>query len=234
MTNKLLNYNFAKKDIKCWKTLHNQILQGMSKGKAQLFQNNLCWLYVSVKEADTIYVDEFLQLCYKVSVRRQNTEKIDNLNIVTCRNFGGKRLTENTNIEIIGHLSSKNVIDQEGKNHVKVFVYDREHKIIEENLENKLSSTNFVYLDGYVCKEPIYRKTLFDREITVLLVAVNRTKHGRTDYIPCITWYSNAHKAIQLKVGDRIKLYGFAQSRKYGEGQHETYEVSVQHFFKVE
>ena len=34
--------------------------------------------------------------------------------------------------------------------------------------------TNEVTLSGYVCKKPIYRQTPFDREISDLLLAVNR------------------------------------------------------------
>ena len=50
---------------------------------------------------------------------------------------------------------------------------------------------NDVQLDGFVCKKPIYRSTPFGKQITDLLVAVNRN-YGKSDYIPVIFWGANA------------------------------------------
>ena len=90
-----------------------------------------------------------------------------------------------------------------------------------------------MFLDGYVCKEPIYRKTPLGREITDLLVAINRP-YNKSDYIPSIVWGRNAKFAKSLKVGDRIQMWGRVQSREY-EKKHEdgtvenrvAYEVSI-------
>ena len=38
----------------------------------------------------------------------------------------------------------------------------------------KEGETNKVFLDGYICKEPTYRKTPLGREIADVLLAVNR------------------------------------------------------------
>ena len=65
-----------------------------------------------------------------------------------------------------------------------------------------------------MCKEPIYRTTPFGREITDLLLAVNRSYH-KSDYIPCITWGRNARFAQNLAVGDHIQVWGRIQSRIY-------------------
>lgn len=73
---------------------------------------------------------------------------------------------------------------------------------------------NEVALDGYLCKTPTYRRTPFGREVTDMLVAVNRP-YGKSDYIPCICWGRNARYASQLNVGDRIQITGRIQSRKY-------------------
>ena len=88
-------------------------------------------------------------------------------------------------------------------------------------------------LDGYICKEPIYRKTPLGREIADLLLAVNRP-YGKSDYIPCICWGRNARYASGFGVGDRCALWGRIQSREYmkrlGEEELEkriAYEVSV-------
>lgn len=100
--------------------------------------------------------------------------------------------------------------------------------------DNQLDvNENYIFLDGYLCKEPIYRKTPLEREIADLLVAVNRS-YGKSDYIPCIAWGRNARYASGLDVGTHIKICGRIQSREYTKRISETeseqriaYEVSV-------
>lgn len=90
------------------------------------------------------------------------------------------------------------------------------------------------FLDGFICKEPIYRLTPLKKQITDLIVAVNRPL-GKTDYIPCICWGSVAKEFSTLQVGTRILLNGRLQSREYikkndigGEMLKTTYEFSIQ------
>ena len=100
--------------------------------------------------------------------------------------------------------------------------------------DNQLDvNENYIFLDGYICKEPLYRKTPLGREIADLLVAVNRS-YGKSDYIPCISWGRNARYASGLDVGTHIKICGRIQSREYTKRISETeseqrmaYEVSV-------
>ena len=88
-------------------------------------------------------------------------------------------------------------------------------------------------LGGYLCKPPVYRTTPFNREISDLLVAVNRA-YNKSDYIPCIAWGRNARFVQDLAVGSRIMLSGRIQSREYQKRLSEdevvtmtAYEVSV-------
>ena len=100
--------------------------------------------------------------------------------------------------------------------------------------DNQLDvNENYIFLDGYICKEPIYRKTPLGREIVDMLIAVNRS-YGKSDYIPCIAWGRNARYASGLGVGTHIKVCGRIQSREYTKRISETeseqriaYEVSV-------
>ncbi len=94
-------------------------------------------------------------------------------------------------------------------------------------------SPNYIYLNGYVCKEPTYRTTPFGREIADILLAVNR-HYGKSDYIPCIAWGRNAKYCADLEVGTNLKVWGRIQSRTYkkkiSEEEFEervAYEVSV-------
>ena len=110
-------------------------------------------------------------------------------------------------------------------------VFAREIEFLED--ESKIKNPNQIYLNGYICKKPIYRTTPFGREITDLLLAVNRP-YNKSDYIPCIAWGRNARYSQNLFVGDNIKLWGRIQSREYqkkyssGEAVTKTaYEVSI-------
>lgn len=92
---------------------------------------------------------------------------------------------------------------------------------------------NTVELDGFLCKSPTYRTTPFGREITDILLAVNRN-HNKSDYLPCIVWGRNARIAAQFVVGDHIKLWGRMQSRQYQKKLEDesvvnkiAYEISV-------
>ncbi len=100
-----------------------------------------------------------------------------------------------------------------------------------ENTEEK--NPNSLYLNGFICKEPVYRTTPFGREITDLLLAVNRS-YNKSDYIPVIAWGRNARFCKSFSVGDNVKVWGRIQSRVYQKhiAEDETiektaYEVSV-------
>ena len=117
------------------------------------------------------------------------------------------------------------------KNRLVLSVFVREVQFLEEFTD--YTKTNQIFLDGYICKEPIYRKTPLGREIADLLVAVNRP-YGKSDYIPCIAWGRNARFASGFSVGTRIQIWGRVQSREYTKKLSETecekrtaYEVSV-------
>ena len=95
------------------------------------------------------------------------------------------------------------------------------------------AKTNNIFLDGYICKLPVYRKTPLGREIADLLLAVNRP-YGKSDYIPCICWGRNARFASTFEVGEHVQIMGRIQSREYIKKLTETetekriaYEVSV-------
>lgn len=101
---------------------------------------------------------------------------------------------------------------EERKNRLVLSVFAREIEFVDQVEEN--AKTNQIYLDGYICKEPIYRKTPLGREIADLLLAVNRP-YGKSDYIPCICWGRNARFANNFRVGERCSVWGRIQSREY-------------------
>ena len=133
-------------------------------------------------------------------------------------------------ISVSGQFRSYNR-HEEKKNKLVLSVFAREIEFIDRVDEN--TKSNQIFLDGFICKEPIYRKTPLGREIADLLLAVNRP-YGKSDYIPCICWGRNARFASTFQVGDRCIVWGRIQSREYMKKISEeelekrvAYEVSV-------
>lgn len=133
-------------------------------------------------------------------------------------------------IRVSGQFRSYNRHDEK-KNRLVLSVFVRELEFLDEIDENE--KTNQIFLDGYICKEPIYRKTPLGREIADVLLAVNRS-YGKSDYIPCICWGRNARFASGFTVGSHIQIVGRVQSREYVKRIDEenvehrvAYEVSV-------
>ena len=121
--------------------------------------------------------------------------------------------------------------NEDQKNRLVLLIGIREIAFIEEEPDD--SKANNILLDGYICKEPIYRKTPMGREIADLLLAVNRP-YGKSDYIPCICWGRNARYISNFGIGEHVQISGRIQSREYKKKISDTeielrtaYEVSV-------
>ena len=105
--------------------------------------------------------------------------------------------------EVIGQFRSYNR-HEENKNRLVLSVFARDIRIVDEISEDV--KPNFIFLDGYVCKPPVYRKTPLGREIADILLAVNRP-YGKSDYIPCISWGRNARYAETFAVGGHVQIW---------------------------
>lgn len=131
-------------------------------------------------------------------------------------------------LELQGQLRSYNQYS-EGKNKLILTVFCLEMKEVPAGELSK--SKNYIYLNGYICKKPIYRTTPFGREITDLHLAVNRAYH-KSDYIPCITWGRTARFSESLSVGEHIQVWGRIQSRMY-QKKLETGEVIMKTAYEI-
>lgn len=103
-----------------------------------------------------------------------------------------------------GQYRSKNCFDGQ-KRRLKLYIYVRDLSVKADG--GRQIDNNYIFLDGYLCKEPICRMTPYGRTITDLMVAVN-SPYGRSDYIPCICWESTAHLAASLTVGSHVGIVG--------------------------
>lgn len=138
-------------------------------------------------------------------------------------------ITVGNSVEVDGQFRSYNCYEN-GSNRLMLTVFAKDIRYAEQT-EDK--NPNSLYLNGFICKPPIYRTTPFGREITDLLLAVNRS-YNKSDYIPVIAWGRNARFCKNINIGDNIRVWGRIQSRVYQKHLSEdeviektAYEVSV-------
>jgi single-stranded DNA-binding protein len=182
----------------------------------------------SVEFSHEVYGEGFYYFLLEVSRLSDSSDMIPVT--ISERLTDKEKLEIGTYIELEGQFRSYNSYNSEG-NKLVLTVFAREINFIDD--EKKAKNPNQIYLNGYICKRPIYRTTPFGREITDILLAVNRP-YNKSDYIPCIAWGRNARFSEGLMVGDNVKIWGRIQSRSY-QKKYETgdvitkvaYEVSV-------
>ena len=157
----------------------------------------------------------------KLSCKRSSgTEDI--LPVIFPERIGNiESIQPGTCIEINGEIRTCNKHDSD-KNKLLINVYCNEFNIIQEE---EFYPSDDIELNGYICKEPVYRKTPLGREIADLLLAVNR----------------KARFVNELPVGSNIQVSGRLQSRKYikrtEDGTEVTktaYEVSINRIRLIE
>ena len=158
------------------------------------------------------------------------SENSDIIPVTVSERILGDMFKVGQKVAIEGQFRSYNNYENE-KNKLVLTVFVKDIKEIED--ESEIQNPNEIILDGFVCKQPIYRTTPFGREIADVLLAVNRA-YNKSDYIPCIAWGRNARFCQNMTVGEKIKIWGRIQSRlyekKFEDGTSETrraYEVSV-------
>lgn len=189
----------------------------------------LCGEIISGLEfSHEIYGEAFYLVKIKVARLSEYSDEI--LVMVSNRLVDTNENYEGMLIRVEGQFRSYNR-QEEGKGKLLLSVFAQQIEFLQEQSESPYN--NQIYLEGYICKKPVYRETPLGREITDLLLAVNRP-YGKSDYIPCITWGRNALYASNLDVGTKCIVQGRIQSREYikkiSENESEeriAYEVSV-------
>ena len=125
-----------------------------------------------------------------------------------------------------GQFRSYNKLE-DGRSKLLLTVFLRE---ITPYIESE--NPNYIEITGYVCKEPVFRTTPFKREISDVLLAVNRS-YNKSDYLPCIAWGRNARFVKNFNIGDKVMVTGRIQSRDYQKKINDefvtktAYEVSL-------
>jgi len=196
----------------------------------KVISNNVVTISGVVKDTPVFSHEMFGEDFYNVNLIVPRLSDVSDELPVTIseRLMVGINIEKGTQLLIEGQLRSYNkFID--GSNKLILTVFARNVSLPDEELKNP----NQIFLDGYICKKPVYRTTPFGREITDMLIAVNRP-YNKSDYIPCIAWGRNARYSEKLQVGDRIRIWGRIQSREYQKKISENevitrvaYEVSI-------
>lgn len=176
-----------------------------------------------------IYGEAFYSFTLKVM---RLSDICDYINItVSERLIQNMDLSDGKTVTVSGQFRSYNNYSETG-NKLILTVFARDIILYDESCESD-ENPNYIFLNGFLCKSPVYRTTPFGREITDLLIAVNRA-YNKSDYIPCIAWGRNARYSSSLSVGDNIKIWGRIQSREYQKRISEdeivtktAYEISV-------
>lgn len=182
-----------------------------------------------------IYGEKFY--LFKLKIPRLS-ENSDCINVtISERFFPVIRPQKNDNVYIEGQFRSYNNFTDIG-NRLILTVFVKNIEYIDD--PSDITNPNRIFLNGFVCKPPVYRTTPFNREIADILIAVNRS-YNKSDYIPCIAWGRNAKYAEVLSVGTNLHIWGRIQSREYQkritDEDFETktaFEVSVSKFEAIE
>lgn len=154
---------------------------------------------------------------------KRDSGKVDRVPVLVS-----ERLVDVTNslvgvcVHIKGEFRSHNQHDED-KSRLKLYVFANSIELLETN-----NNVNDVFLEGYICKQPIYRRTPLGREIADVMLAVNRS-YNKSDYIPCILWGRNAYYVRNLSAGSSLRVAGRIQSREYVKNDEikTAYELSV-------
>ena len=176
------------------------------------------------KFSHEVYGENFFEFDLKVS---RLSESYDIIPVTVS-----EKLLIDSNVKIgsklcgNGQFRSYNKLD-EGKSKLMLTVFLREILPYEPS-----ENPNYIEIVGYVCKEPVFRTTPFKREISDVLLAVNRS-YNKSDYLPCIAWGRNARFVKNFAVGDKVSVTGRIQSRDYQKKVNDelitktAYEVSL-------
>lgn len=133
--------------------------------------------------------------------------------------------TAGSMIRVCGQVRSHNQRSDDGR-HLLVFVFASQITVEDGEPMNE------VFLEGTLCREPVFRRTPLGREICDVMLAVPRAFH-RADYLPCILWGRIAQELSQCHTRDVITIRGRLQSRIYtkvtaeGATDRTAYEISA-------
>lgn len=171
-------------------------------------QNNSVSLSGEVVEAPKFSHEVYGEKFFEITLSVKRLSGMVDLLPVSVSEHLLRGVDAGNRITVVGQFRSYNKTVEE-KSKLMLTVFARDVLPFDETV-----NPNSLELCGYICKQPVFRKTPFNREICDILLAVNR-QYGKSDYIPCIVWGRNARFAQNLPVGEHVSIRGRVQSRNY-------------------
>lgn len=159
---------------------------------------------------------------FQISVPR-NSGVCDVIPCITKEGLANEIL-ENDRVCLYGEVRTKNLRKPDGGNALKVYAFIK-------SVSDFTHYRNEVKVDATICKPTLYRLAKKRRpngdtykvDLLDMLVASNRARSKKSDYIPCIVWGRGAKRTRDAEVGTKFEATGRFQSRLY----HKKYEDGV-------
>jgi len=158
-----------------------------------------------------IYGKEFYT--FELVIERKNSSNEDRIAVTVakeliCDKNGEYKFNIGDKVKILGSIRSYDKCIN-GKNKLLIVLFANN---IEDGSD--LAFENIVHIRGYLVKDPVFRITPNNINVTDVFLAVKR--YNKTDYLPCIVWNKAAvYVSKVFKVSDRIEFNCRLQSRIY-------------------
>lgn len=165
--------------------------------------------------------------------RSDGKEDILNVRFKKYSNF----YAEDQEASFSGNVRSYSEKLASGKNKVELYVFTY---FDQPDLdENDQEYTNFLELDGRICKIEELRKTKSGKYNIHLILAnnliVSDGAKKLNSYVPCIAWGETAEKLSKLHVNSQIKITGQLHSREYKKKLDDgSFEFKIAHEVEIE
>ncbi|MCI7003375.1 MAG: single-stranded DNA-binding protein [Clostridia bacterium] len=178
--------------------------------KIEQMNNNRVFLSGTVESEPKFSHETFGEAFYEITLLVPRlSNHLDRVPVtVSEKLLAGGKFEIGKYVCVKGQFRSYNKLE-ENKSKLMLTVFVREVCDFVEDM-----NPNIIEITGFICKEPTYRTTPFNREICDCLIAVNRA-YNKSDYLPCIAWGRNAKYVSELSVGTKVNIVGRIQSREY-------------------
>lgn len=126
------------------------------------------------------------------------------------------RYKENDYVELLGNIRSYSTRNEDGKNHVEIYVFT----YFDLPLDYPDETTNQFMIQGRVCKTNPLHVTKSGKQNLQFILANNIVSESENvkkinNYIPIVCWGKNAELASSLHVNDNVIVKGELHSRTY-------------------